>query len=77
MKTSFALLPAAAFVLIASGAFAQQTTPTTKPHKDAGSGTVSQETGSQSPLANPKVKGDKSTIKGDTRATTEQRSGTQ
>ena len=54
---------------------AQQTS--TGPNRDTGSGTVSTETGETEPIANPKVKGDKSTIKGDKRATTEQRTGSE
>ena len=73
MKISHALLLTAGFGLLATGAFAQQTTNGT--HKDAGSGTVASESGKPSPLANPKVKGDKSTIQGDKWATTEQKSG--
>ncbi len=73
MKTSHAVLLAAGFALLGTSAFAQQTT--TGPNRDTGSGTVAGESGKPSPLANPKVKGDKSTIKGDQKATTEQKSG--
>jgi hypothetical protein len=75
MKKSQALLLAAGLAFLATGASAQQST--TGPNRDTGSGTVATDTGKPSPLANPKVKGDKSTIKGDSRATTEQKSGSE
>ena len=70
------LLAAAAFPLLAIGALAQQ--PTTGPNgKNTGSGTVATGSMKANPEANPKVKGDKSTLPGDKKATTEQKTGTE
>jgi len=77
MMTKWHTLPlaAAAFSLLAVGAFAQQTT--TGPNGNTGSGTVATGSAKANPEANPKVKGDKSTICGDKKATTEKKSGTE
>jgi hypothetical protein len=67
------MLAAAAFSFLSIGAFAQQTT--TAPKSDTGSGTVATGSTAANPEANPKVKGDRSTIRGDKKATAEQKSG--
>ena len=67
------ILASAAFSLFAFNAFAQQTA--TDSSAAAGSGAVATTPATANPEANPKVVGDKSTIAGDKKATSDQKTG--
>jgi hypothetical protein len=67
------ILASAAFSLFAVDVFAQQPAPDSS--GAAGSGAVATAPAPANPEANPVVPGDNSTIRGDSKATTEQKTG--